>query len=299
MAATSSMFILFLCFPFLKLISLGSAQDYYYVCDDGHGNYTANSTYSTNLNTLLSTMSSNTQIDYGFYNFSYGQNSDIVNAIGLCRGDVESEECRSCLNNSSVDITQACPNQKKAILWSEQCMLRYSNDTIFNQMETSPSYYAWNVQNVTEADQFSEVLDNLMKNVRDIAASGDSRRKYATAENSTAINFQTIYGLAQCTPDLSRQQCDQCLEGAISDIPNCCNGKEGGRVLRPSCNIRFEVYSFYGTATTLDPDTEAPPPSTNTTSSQGTFFSSQFSYSLSIAVHPNGQEPKPHFIIHF
>jgi len=289
MAALSSMLILFLCFPFLKFISLGSAQNF---CDNGHGNYTAKSTYSTNLNTLLSTLSSNTQIKYGFYNFSYGQNTDTVNAIGLCRGDVEPEKCRSCLNNSRVDITQSCPNQKKAILWSGECMLRYSNDTIFHQMETAPTYYMWNLENVTEAGQFNEVLGNLMRSLTGRAASGDSRLKYATAENTTALNFQTIYGLVQCTPDLSQQECSQCLEGAISEIPNCCNGKKGGRVLRPSCNIRFETYSFYGPTITLDSDPEAPPPFINTTSSQGTSFSSQFSYTIIISVHPNQQEPK-------
>ncbi|ESW15156.1 hypothetical protein PHAVU_007G049100 [Phaseolus vulgaris] len=266
MAAVSYMLILFLSFPFLKFISLGSAQKI--LCDDGHGNYTANSTYSTNLNTLLSTLSSNTQIEYGFYNFSYGQNTDTVYAIGLCRGDQQPEECRSCLNNSRVDLTERCPNQKKAIMWSDQCMLRYSNYTIFHQMETSPRYYMWNTANATDATQFNEVLGNLMKSLKDTAASGDSRRKYATAENATGLNFQTIYGLVQCTPDLSQQECTQCLDGVISEIPTCCNGKVGGRVLRPSCNIRFETYSFYGATTTLDPDPEAPPPSTNTTSSQ-------------------------------
>ena len=299
MAAVSYMLILFLSFPFLKFISLGSAQNV--ECDDDHGNYTVNSTYNTNLNTLLSTLSSNTQIHYGFYNFSYGQNTDTVYAIGLCRGDQNPEECRSCLNNSRVDLTQNCPNQKKAIRWSSECMLRYSNDTIFHQMETSPKVYMRNPINVREGDvdQFNEILGKLMKSVRDIGASGDSRRKYATAENATGLNFQTIYGLVQCTPDLSQQECYQCLDGAISEIPNCCNGKLGGRVLRPSCNIRFESNSFYGNTTTLDPDPEAPPhstnttsstnntSSTNTTSSQGTSFSSQFSFSLIIAFHPN------------
>ncbi|KAL9317352.1 hypothetical protein ACSQ67_013869 [Phaseolus vulgaris] len=272
MAAVSYMLILFLSFPFLKFISLGSAQSI--ICDDSHGNYTANSTYSTNLKTLLSTLSSNTQIEYGFYNFSYGQNTDTVYAIGLCRGDQQPEECRSCLNNSRVDLTESCPNQKKAILWSDKCMLRYSNHTIFNQMETFPGYYMWNQANATDATQFNEVLGNSMKSLKDTAASGDSRRKYATAENATGLNFQTIYGLVQCTPDLSQQECTQCLDGAISEIPTCCNGKVGGRVLRPSCNIRFETYSFYGATTTLDPDPEAPPPSTNTTSSQADFSDS-------------------------
>ncbi|XP_014512474.1 putative receptor-like protein kinase At4g00960 isoform X1 [Vigna radiata var. radiata] len=265
MAVVSCMLIIFLCFPFLKFVSVATAQKH--VCDNGNGNYTANSTYSSNLNTLLSTLSSNTQINYGFYNFSYGQNSDIANAIGLCRGDVESERCRSCLKNSTLDIQHRCPNQKNAILWSDLCMLRYSNETIFHKMETSPGYYWWNLENVTELNQFSQVLGNLMKRLRGIAASGDSRRKYAAAENATGLNFQTIYGAVQCTPDLSQQECNQCLEGAISEIPNCCDDKVGGRVLRPSCNLRFETYRFYGTETTLDPVPEAPPPS-NTTSSK-------------------------------
>lgn len=63
------------------------------------GRFTANRTYHTNLNTLLSNLTSNKGIDYGFYNLSYGKNTDKVYAIGLCRGDVKPDECRSCLNN--------------------------------------------------------------------------------------------------------------------------------------------------------------------------------------------------------
>ena len=44
------------------------------VCLD-KGNYTSNSTYKVNLNHLLSTPTSNTEIDYGFYNSS---NTEIV-----------------------------------------------------------------------------------------------------------------------------------------------------------------------------------------------------------------------------
>jgi hypothetical protein len=37
-------------------------------------------------------MSSNTEIDYGFLNFSAGETPDKVNAIALCRGDILPEE---------------------------------------------------------------------------------------------------------------------------------------------------------------------------------------------------------------
>ncbi|KAG4907703.1 hypothetical protein JHK86_056187 [Glycine max] len=264
MTGVSSMLLFFL---FVKLISQASAQ-IVVICDYSKvGNYTADSTYNTNLNTLLSTLSSNTEINYGFYNFSHGQSPDRVNAIGLCRGDVEPDECRSCLNYARSNLTQDCPNQKEAIIYYDNCMLRYSNRTIFGNLEFQPGQYVANFYNVTDVDEFKQALVNLMGKLKGVAASGDSRRKYAT-DNVTTGNFETIYGLMQCTPDLSKTQCNDCLDGTISVIPTCCNDKVGARVVRPSCNIRYEVYRFYEQTTVLDPEippsSPAPPPFADT-----------------------------------
>ncbi|RZB43814.1 Cysteine-rich receptor-like protein kinase 8 [Glycine soja] len=213
MTGVSSMLLFFL---FVKLISQASAQ-IVVICDYSKvGNYTADSTYNTNLNTLLSTLSSNTEINYGFYNFSHGQSPDRVNAIGLCRGDVEPDECRSCLNYARSNLTQDCPNQKEAIIYYDNCTLRYSNRTIFGNLEFQPGQYVANFYNVTDVDEFKQALVNLMRKLKGVAASGDSRRKYAT-DNVTTGNFETIYGLMQCTPDLSETQCNDCLDGTISE----------------------------------------------------------------------------------
>jgi hypothetical protein len=53
-----------------------------------------------------------------------------------------------------------------------------------------------------------------------------------------------LYGLAQCTQDLSGVDCQKCLDGAIGELRNCCNGKRGGRVVGGSCNVRYELYPF-------------------------------------------------------
>ena len=73
------------------------------------GNYTNNSTYETNLNQLLSSLSSNKKIN-GFYKSSYVQNPDEVYATVLCRGDVKPDVCRTLVKNSTELITQICPN---------------------------------------------------------------------------------------------------------------------------------------------------------------------------------------------
>ncbi|XP_040869237.1 putative receptor-like protein kinase At4g00960 [Glycine max] len=269
MAVVSFWLLSFVLCLFMIITSQASAQ----TCDNSRGNYTINSTYHNNLNTLLSSFSSHTEINYGFYNLSYGQGTDKVYAIGLCRGDLKPDECLRILNDTRVSLTKDCPNQKEAIMWTVECMLRYTNRSILGVMENQPTNHNYYDKNVTgSVNQFNDALESLMRNLTRTAASGDSRSKYATA-SAKAPNFQTIYAQAQCTPDISSEDCTKCLEEAISIIPECCSGKAGGNVVKPSCRIRFDPYIFYGPTLKLDPD--APPttplqsPSTNNTSSQG------------------------------
>ncbi|KAL2561845.1 hypothetical protein GLYMA_20G139300v4 [Glycine max] len=276
MAMVSRMPIFLCILVILISISQSNAQPgfLYHFCINDKGNYSANSTYQNNLNTLLSNLSSNTQIDYGFYNFSYGQESDRVNAIGLCRGDVKPDACRICFNDSKVLLTQLCPNQKEAIGWYDNCMLRYSNRSIFNTMEALPSFSMRNHGNTTDVDQFNQVLRTLLYSLVGQGSSGDSRHKFAAA-NVSGPGFETIYGLVQCTPDLSEQECTSCLVDAISEIPRCCDSKKGGRVVRPSCNFRYETYPFYTPTNVAIPQAPAPkvsalpPSSTDTLSPEG------------------------------
>ncbi|XP_028777905.1 putative receptor-like protein kinase At4g00960 [Neltuma alba] len=214
-----------------------------YVCGEGPAN--SNSSFRSNLRNLLLNMSFNTQIDYGFYNFSSGNNANKVYVIGLCRGDITVQDCRSCIQDSRVIILQVCsPNAREAIGWYDICFLRYSNRSIFGVMETSPGYNSSDSSDALEKDEFKNVLMQMMSYLRERAASGDSLRKFAVA-NASCPGNQTMYGLAQCTPNLSNKDCDICLSGAISDISKCCDGKRGGRVVRPSCYIRFGPDSFF------------------------------------------------------
>ncbi|XP_021294900.1 cysteine-rich repeat secretory protein 38-like [Herrania umbratica] len=230
-----------------KLLRLCSTQS----------NFTMNSTYGNNLKHLFSTITSNTQIDYGFYNVSYGQNSDKVSAIGLCRGDVKPDICRSCITNATNEFTEYCPNQRAAIVWYDECMLRYSNRSIFGEMQFQPALVMQNVNNVSNVNQFNQVLATLLDGLRTQAASGDSLRKFAIG-NATVSNSQAMYALAQCTPDLSQVECNNCLSNATELLPQCCSGRLGARILTPSCTVRYENYIFYGPSFDMPPPTMSP-----------------------------------------
>lgn len=71
----------------------------------------------------------------------------------------------------------------------------------------------------------------------------NTERMYAAGEMKLGES-KKLYGLAQCTRDLNVSECRKCLEGIIDELPNCCNGREGGTIIGGSCNIRYEIYPF-------------------------------------------------------
>ncbi|KAI3698076.1 hypothetical protein L6452_31188 [Arctium lappa] len=187
-----------------------------------------------------------------------GQGPDTANAISLCRADVEPGMCQTCLNDSIVRLRQSCPNQREAIIYYDICLLRYTNATIIGNNDMNRDVvYLWNVNNASNEEQFNRDLRPLMNKLRSEAAGGGSLLKFAI-DNTTGPDFATIYGLAQCVPYLSEQQCNTCLESATNRIPICCDGKAGGRVLTASCNIRYEIYPL-AINTSLIPPPPSPP----------------------------------------
>ncbi|XP_031128293.1 cysteine-rich repeat secretory protein 38-like [Ipomoea triloba] len=203
--------------------------------------YTQNSIYHTNLNTVLSSLSSNLN-QYGFSYVSMGDNPDRVSATALCRGDVEQDICHSCVEDACGNTVQSCPNQKEAFGGYDECMIHYSNVSTLGSWSRLPEIYMWNVENSSSPGQFIQELQKLLEGLRDCAANGFPLRKFA-AGNTTGPALQTIYAAVQCSPDLSAQDCTDCLVSAFPDFPRCgpCSGKKGGRVVRPSCNFRFET----------------------------------------------------------
>ncbi|XP_021293799.1 cysteine-rich receptor-like protein kinase 25 isoform X2 [Herrania umbratica] len=127
-------------------------------------------------------------------------------------------------------------------------MLRYSNQNFFGKLELKPSLQLVNSLNISQQKQFLEVLGRTTRNVTAKIANDRSGRRFATVESPFTSN-QTIYALGQCTQDLSVADCNKCLEAAFAYfIPGNSGVKEGGRVIFPSCNFRYELYPFYTVA---------------------------------------------------
>ncbi|CAN1234719.1 Cysteine-rich receptor-like protein kinase 26 [Linum perenne] len=249
---------LFLLLLLLLLPSCITAAD----CSNDSGNYTAGSTYRRNLNNLLASIAADNRTSSRFYNSSSGQAPDRVNVIGLCRGDVTLNDCRECMIKATSSILEECPNQKEAFSWYDNsCMIRFSNRYIFHALEMSPTTYFLTFSNASGPVPFMEAVETLFFKIRGTASS--SRERFATGEQRH--DFRTIYGLLQCSHDLSSELCDECISGVVSQLSSCCEAKLGGGVINPSCYMRFEIFRFYteteSPATSPPPLLSSPPPS--------------------------------------
>lgn len=228
---------------FLSLTT--EAQEYrYHICSN-ETTFTPNSTYHSNLNRFLSSLTSNATLDAGYYNATVGQDpaSRVYGSL-LCRGDVTPDDCRNCSVTARDVAQQICPVEKVAVIWYDKCTLCYSNESFFGTLDETTIMMS-NTQNITESEWFSPLVARTMNDMVAAASGAPSgNKKFATGEVK-GLGLQTLYSLVQCTPDLSISDCKLCLQLIVDFLPTCCDVKRGGNVFNPSCNIRYELYPFY------------------------------------------------------
>ncbi|KAK7308136.1 hypothetical protein VNO77_41733 [Canavalia gladiata] len=207
--------------------------------------YAPNTTFHTNLKILFYYLSNNISHSNGYFFTIEGfGTTDAVSGLFLCRADISTTLCQQCVSAATAEIRRRCPNQTEAAIWYDECMLRYANRYVTIN-SVSPMVNLKDANNISGVDlgRFNQSLYGLLNDLATKAASSQSR-KFAAGEVEVTRSV-TMYGLEQCTDDLTDAACEACLRYAIGTLPSCCTEKQGARALLPSCNVRYELYPFY------------------------------------------------------
>ncbi|KAG5114479.1 hypothetical protein JHK82_037748 [Glycine max] len=143
------------------------------------------SPYGANLNQLFELL--HTKVPpTGFGHGSIGQGTDQVNA--------------------TKKLQERCPPKKKGtIVWYDYCLIKYSNEYFFGEIDEKNKFYMVNIYDVDDPATFGDKVNELLSGL-----------------SYTASQIPMLY--------------------AISDLPNYCDGKQGARVVRGSCYVRYELY---------------------------------------------------------
>ncbi|XP_078180584.1 cysteine-rich receptor-like protein kinase 10 isoform X2 [Carex rostrata] len=252
----ASPFSLILFLTYFQKINLSFANDYLHYTCGSTGNDTENSVYQTDLEKLFTSLSTVAVASEGFTTNTISV-PDQISGLVLCRGDVNSSICSSCLIQSIIDIQTMCPNSKEATIWYDLCLLRYSNNDLLSSTDNSEQVIMWNFKNVTSKrfsgwnppnaiakTYFKTMMEGLLSSVAYQAAYSSAKR-FAVGDINTTSSGPTIYSMSQCTPDLPSDACHSCLQDLINQMLNNFDGRQGGRILGVRCSLRYEVYKFY------------------------------------------------------
>ncbi|KAI3975370.1 hypothetical protein MKX01_004457 [Papaver californicum] len=203
------------------------------------------SSYGTNLKALLNSFSV-TVPPTGFGLGSIGQGADCVNGFALCRGDIGYHDCNTCLEMATSEIHKGCPNNKGGFIFYDNCAVKCSDEKFFGKIDVTIKVSIWNSNNVTDIDPnvFNMKTREFITSLSEKAIVA-GMKLFASGEMALGgYSDEKMYGLVQCSRDLSSSDCKKCLDDAVNELPNCCEGKRGGRVIGGSCNIRYELYPF-------------------------------------------------------
>ncbi|CAN6298314.1 unnamed protein product [Urochloa humidicola] len=251
-----------------------------YVCNNG-SSYGINSTYHSNVVSLLASLSANASISaVGFAKGTLGRSPDQTWGLALCRGDLNNgTACASCLA-LAPDVafgSNYCRGVRDVAVYYDRCLLRFSDKDF---LATGPDDPAAPVQyspnpdvNVTsDPGRFVGLAADLVSALSAWAARNSTARYAAgVVTTSAGEGFTTtgddlvrnIYGLVQCTPDQSPESCLGCLGTFRDAMPAVFKGTAGGQINAVWCNLRFEIFLFYDSSPVvkLVAPPPAPPPS--------------------------------------
>ncbi|CAD6217813.1 unnamed protein product [Miscanthus lutarioriparius] len=259
-----------LLFLLLQLLSAppshrAAAEYAEYTCNGTTGNFTSGSAFAANLDRLIAELPGNASASPSLFASASvtgsASNTDTAYGLALCRGDMtDARACRACLADAFAQLRRLCGVDRDATFYADLCTARYSggdflrltadgvdNSPVVNGMDANASTYpGWDPGNATSRSFFLSLVGTLFGEMSMYGAYNSSRhRRLATAVMFINAGLPTVYGLAQCTPDLAPAQCWHCFQGLGELNRQWYDGREGGRISGVRCGFRYEGYQFY------------------------------------------------------
>jgi len=242
---------------FLLLLSsashLAAAQYAEYSCNGTLGNFTSGSAFAASLDRLVASLPGDAASSPSL--FASGSDG-AAHGLALCRGDLtDRRACSACLAGAFAGLRRLCGAARDATFYADLCTARYSggdflarpddNSPVVNGMDANASTYpGWDARNATSRSFFVSLVATLFGEMAMYGAYNSSRR-LASAVMFINPQLPTVYGFAQCTPDLASAQCWHCFQGVAELNRQWYDGREGGRISGVRCSFRYEGYQFY------------------------------------------------------
>ncbi|KAH9302311.1 hypothetical protein KI387_013894, partial [Taxus chinensis] len=224
--------------------------------------YTQGSTYSSNLDQVITDLFRNTPQSSGFNTSTRGQSPNQVYGLLQCIGNISAEKCSTCSREANGSIQELCADYRGGLIWMDYCFLRYDNTNFISRLDNITLIRRSRSEVTSNMQNFSSTASILLSNLSD-KAYNPANRLFAVGMANYPTSGQ-VYGLVQCLRDLSMNNCRTCLSTARKAVEACCSTRQGAQAMLGSCTVRYETYPFFDSADSPSPSPEppSPPPTT-------------------------------------
>uniref|UniRef100_J3MLN7 Uncharacterized protein n=1 Tax=Oryza brachyantha TaxID=4533 RepID=J3MLN7_ORYBR len=198
----------------------------------------------------------------GFAFNTTGTAPDQVYALALCRGDANASSCSACVAAAFADGKDGCPGIKGISMYEDTCVLRFSGQRFMDflrpdQWQVSEMIWLPNQAaasgrvpevgwfNAAVAELLAALVERAWATAGDNTSTATTKKYFATGEED--FNPK-IYGLAQCVPELTPEQCKECLRSLHDQAKIIYTGKSLRWVGTYSVwgRLMYSVRPFYG-----------------------------------------------------
>ncbi|XP_057807252.1 plasmodesmata-located protein 7-like isoform X2 [Salvia miltiorrhiza] len=200
-------------------------------------NYTPNSPYESNINSLFtSLLNSATYSSYNKFTIMASTPQDVLYGLYQCRADLAMPDCATCVARALSRLRPLCPQACGASVQLDGCFVKYDNTSFIGLQDKTP---AMNKCGPSDGDNQEEM------GRRDamLAAMAGSGGPYRVGGS------QGVHGVAQCVGDLTVAQCQDCVAEAIRRLKAECGGAVFGDMFLAKCYARYTTSGAQNYAT--------------------------------------------------
>ncbi|KAL7617524.1 hypothetical protein Lser_V15G04529 [Lactuca serriola] len=206
--------------------------------DSCHGKCSnVSSSFNTNFRTLLDLLTKNAPLRNGFYETSVGNKSDQVYGVVQCKANISSSNCANCLK-SNTESFDGCPEGRSMATISTFCTLKFSDENFFGVWDNFSSA-SFGHNGLDNPSVFSKGY--LM--MQDLASTVPDQPLMYQATDVNLGEEGKRYGLAQCSRDLSKLNCQNCLEDRLENYRSYVENRTGWEILGISCSMWYSNVS--------------------------------------------------------
>lgn len=212
-----------------------------------------NSSWTVNLNSVFSSLEANVNLNKGFYRAEAGESSDKIYGLIQCRGDVSQSGCQECTRESLALATKNCDGSKSVVIWQEWCYFRYSNASFYGVWEKSGSA----TSNDTSLDD-PDVAAKGMAMMTGLAAAAPNETLMFDKSEMDDGKGGKRYGLAQCSRDLGKLACRDCLGYFLKGFSTTVANKRRWQIYGIGCFMLYDDSHLYFNTSTISVQSPAP-----------------------------------------